>query len=223
MKNKRTRPLSGELGELARLRRIDRDGQRDSFRALVGHKSVRDTRSGGPATAAWLVCVVEIPKGGRNKYEYDPELGGVKFDRLLMSAATLRSSASCAHWRCLLAQRPRAPQTPPQSPGISVGRCAYFAPNAGRCIVMLLRSPRVEVGSRISFSVESREGTVIDVPWDGQVGSGVPPGYVRVELDDGSRVDVPDDAIIGRRESVVDGWPRVENALRALPNGASEQ
>ena len=35
-----------------------------------------------------LICVVEIPKGGRNKYEYDPELGGIKFDRLLMSAAT---------------------------------------------------------------------------------------------------------------------------------------
>ncbi len=34
------------------------------------------------------VCVVEIPKGSRNKYEYDPELGGVKFDRLLASAAT---------------------------------------------------------------------------------------------------------------------------------------
>jgi inorganic pyrophosphatase len=37
---------------------------------------------------AALVCVVEIPKGTRNKYEYDPELGGIKFDRLLMSAAT---------------------------------------------------------------------------------------------------------------------------------------
>jgi inorganic pyrophosphatase len=34
------------------------------------------------------VCVVEIPKGSRNKYEYDPELGGIKFDRLLASAAT---------------------------------------------------------------------------------------------------------------------------------------
>ena len=34
------------------------------------------------------MCVVEIPKGSRNKYEYDPELGGIKFDRLLMSAAT---------------------------------------------------------------------------------------------------------------------------------------
>jgi inorganic pyrophosphatase len=35
-----------------------------------------------------LVCVVEIPKGSRNKYEYDPMVGGIKFDRLLMSAAT---------------------------------------------------------------------------------------------------------------------------------------
>ncbi|MHB8533402.1 MAG: inorganic diphosphatase [Solirubrobacteraceae bacterium] len=40
--------------------------------------------SGVPA----LVCVVEIPKGTRNKYEYDPDLGGIKFDRLLASAAT---------------------------------------------------------------------------------------------------------------------------------------
>jgi inorganic pyrophosphatase len=35
-----------------------------------------------------LVCVVEIPKGGRNKYEYDAALGGIKFDRLLVSAGT---------------------------------------------------------------------------------------------------------------------------------------
>jgi inorganic pyrophosphatase len=34
-----------------------------------------------------LVAVVEIPKGGRNKYEYDPQLGGITFDRMIMSAA----------------------------------------------------------------------------------------------------------------------------------------
>jgi inorganic pyrophosphatase len=34
-----------------------------------------------------LICVVEIPKGTRNKYEYDAELGGIRFDRLLMTAA----------------------------------------------------------------------------------------------------------------------------------------
>jgi inorganic pyrophosphatase len=31
-----------------------------------------------------LVCIVEIPKGSRNKYEYDPELRAIKFDRYLM-------------------------------------------------------------------------------------------------------------------------------------------
>src|SRR6202522_2421332 len=41
-----------------------------------------------PSPKHALVCVVEIPKGVRNKYEYDPELGGIKFDRLLISAAT---------------------------------------------------------------------------------------------------------------------------------------
>jgi len=34
-----------------------------------------------------LLAVVEIPKGSRNKYEFDPELGGIKLDRLLSSAA----------------------------------------------------------------------------------------------------------------------------------------
>jgi len=46
------------------------------------------TRGHGGQDANALVCVVEIPKGTRNKYEYDPHLGGIKFDRLLMSAAT---------------------------------------------------------------------------------------------------------------------------------------
>jgi inorganic pyrophosphatase len=33
-----------------------------------------------------LVCVVEIPKGSRNKYEYDPELGGIKLDRFVSAS-----------------------------------------------------------------------------------------------------------------------------------------
>jgi inorganic pyrophosphatase len=39
-----------------------------------------------PPNAAELICVVEIPKGSRNKYEYDPELGGVKLDRFLSAS-----------------------------------------------------------------------------------------------------------------------------------------
>lgn len=35
---------------------------------------------------ATVKCVVEIPKGSRNKYEYDPESGGIKLDRFLSSS-----------------------------------------------------------------------------------------------------------------------------------------
>jgi inorganic pyrophosphatase len=31
-------------------------------------------------------CIVEIPKGSRNKYELDPELGKIKLDRFLFSS-----------------------------------------------------------------------------------------------------------------------------------------
>ncbi len=33
-----------------------------------------------------LTCFVEIPKGSRNKYEYDHELGAIKLDRFLFSS-----------------------------------------------------------------------------------------------------------------------------------------
>src|SRR5436190_1224671 len=33
-----------------------------------------------------LICVVEIPKGSRNKYEYDPLLGGIKLDRFVSAS-----------------------------------------------------------------------------------------------------------------------------------------
>src|SRR3954453_22701656 len=33
-----------------------------------------------------LICLVEIPKGSRNKYEYDHELDVIKLDRFLFSS-----------------------------------------------------------------------------------------------------------------------------------------
>ena len=33
-----------------------------------------------------LHCLVEIPKGSRNKYEWDEQLGAIKFDRFLFSS-----------------------------------------------------------------------------------------------------------------------------------------
>jgi len=37
-------------------------------------------------TDSSLHCLIEIPKGSRNKYEYDEELGGIKLDRFLFSS-----------------------------------------------------------------------------------------------------------------------------------------
>jgi inorganic pyrophosphatase len=42
--------------------------------------------SPGPNPPKVVYAVVEISKGGRNKYEYDPELGFFRFDRVLYSA-----------------------------------------------------------------------------------------------------------------------------------------
>jgi inorganic pyrophosphatase len=33
-----------------------------------------------------LICLVEIPKGSRNKYEYDHDIGAIKLDRFLFSS-----------------------------------------------------------------------------------------------------------------------------------------
>lgn len=33
-----------------------------------------------------VLCVIEIPKGSRNKYEHDAELGGIRLDRFLFSS-----------------------------------------------------------------------------------------------------------------------------------------
>jgi inorganic pyrophosphatase len=33
-----------------------------------------------------LICVVEIPKGSRNKYEYDPELDAIKLERFVSAS-----------------------------------------------------------------------------------------------------------------------------------------
>jgi len=35
---------------------------------------------------ATCTAVVEIPKGGRNKYEYDPELGAIRLDRFVSAS-----------------------------------------------------------------------------------------------------------------------------------------
>jgi inorganic pyrophosphatase len=33
-----------------------------------------------------FICMIEIPMGSRNKYEFDPELGAIKFDRFVSAS-----------------------------------------------------------------------------------------------------------------------------------------
>ncbi len=43
------------------------------------------------SAGAGLTCLVEIPKGSRNKYEWDDALGGIKLDRFLFSSVVYPS------------------------------------------------------------------------------------------------------------------------------------
>ena len=63
-----------------------------SLRGLLIGRPGRDELTPAPDSAAAtvndfrLTCIVEIPKGSRNKYEYDPELGAIKLDRFISAS-----------------------------------------------------------------------------------------------------------------------------------------
>jgi inorganic pyrophosphatase len=73
---------------------VDPDSRRDLDRLAVDEDvQVRvDIPSGAKAAnmggvmSERLLCVIEIPKGSRNKYELDHETGAIKLDRLLFSS-----------------------------------------------------------------------------------------------------------------------------------------
>jgi inorganic pyrophosphatase len=57
-----------------------------ALRGLPRGRARRDELSAVGTGSEALNCVVEIPKGSRNKYEYDPELGGIKLDRFVSAS-----------------------------------------------------------------------------------------------------------------------------------------
>jgi len=57
-----------------------------ALRGLPRGRARRDELSAVGTGSETLNCVVEIPKGSRNKYEYDPELGGIKLDRFVSAS-----------------------------------------------------------------------------------------------------------------------------------------
>jgi len=51
-----------------------------------GKRAGRDKKGEGEMEVEQILVIVEIPKGGRNKYEYDEGLGRFRLDRMLFSS-----------------------------------------------------------------------------------------------------------------------------------------
>ena len=63
------------------------------FRIVISEKEAKTVSlhlwhnlSPGPNPPAVIHAVIEVPKGSRNKYEYDKEIGTIKLDRVLYSS-----------------------------------------------------------------------------------------------------------------------------------------
>jgi hypothetical protein len=46
-----------------------------------------------------VVAFVEIPKGSRNKYEFDPDVGGIVLDRRLFTSMSYRRTTASSSTR----------------------------------------------------------------------------------------------------------------------------
>jgi inorganic pyrophosphatase len=53
---------------------------------LIHQRQPSEGRRWDSLSAKSIKCIVEIPKGSRNKYEYDSNCGGIKLDRYLASS-----------------------------------------------------------------------------------------------------------------------------------------
>ena len=57
-----------------------------ALRGLPGDCPRRDELMSRRSSAEPLLCVIEIPRGSRNKYEYDAALGAIKLDRFISAS-----------------------------------------------------------------------------------------------------------------------------------------
>ena len=53
---------------------------------MLPHISIKHAKNKKPRKRTTITVVIEIPKGSRNKYEYDKEKKRIRFDRMLFSA-----------------------------------------------------------------------------------------------------------------------------------------
>ncbi|MGI8412239.1 MAG: inorganic diphosphatase [Solirubrobacteraceae bacterium] len=148
-----------------------------------------------------LVCIVEIPKGSRNKYEYDARYGGIKLDRFL--SASVVYPTDYGYFPDTLA---------PDGDALD-GLVCVSEPTFPGCII-----PVKPIGLFEMSDEEGSDDTVVCVPFDDPGWNELEqvedlPEQLRREI--GHFFSVYKDLDPGR-ESEVKGWGTRDEALQAI-------
>jgi inorganic pyrophosphatase len=154
-----------------------------------------------PLGDAPLACIIEIPKGSRNKYEYDPELGAIKLDRFVSASVVYPTDYGYI------------PETlAPDGDPLDVLVCVS-EPTFPGCIV-----PAKAIGLFKMSDEKGRDDHVVCVPlndpgWNNLNGIDDLPRQLKAEI--GHFFSVYKD-LDPDRHSEVDGWADVQDALETI-------
>jgi inorganic pyrophosphatase len=148
-----------------------------------------------------LICIVEIPKGSRNKYEYDPDYGGIKFDRFVSASVVYPSDYGFI------------PDTLARDGDALDALVCLSEPTFPGCIV-----PVTPIGIFEMTDEKGIDDTIVCVPCDD-------PGWNRLEqiedLPDQLRKEISHFFAVYKdldpdKESEVKGWGDRDEALRTI-------
>jgi inorganic pyrophosphatase len=154
-----------------------------------------------------LICIVEIPKGSRNKYEYDPDLGAIKLDRFVSASVVYPTDYGYV-------PHTLAPDGDPLDVLVCVSE-----PTFPGCIV-----PSKVVGLFKMADEKGPDDHVVCVPvndpgWNTLEDVDDLPAQLRAEI--GHFFDVYKD-LDADRHSEVKGWDSREAALRTIERARDE-
>ncbi|MBV9312053.1 MAG: inorganic diphosphatase [Solirubrobacterales bacterium] len=148
-----------------------------------------------------MICIVEVPKGSRNKYEYDPKYGGIKLDRFVSASVVYPADYGYI------------PETlAPDGDALDVLVCVS-EPTFPGCIV-----PVKPIALFRMTDEKGDDDTVVCVPledpgWTGLEGLEDLPDQLRLEI--GHFFDIYKD-LDPRRHSEVKGWSDRETAVAEI-------
>ena len=152
-------------------------------------------------SADQLICIVEVPKGSRNKYEYDPEHDAIKLDRFVSASVVYPADYGYI------------PNTLAPDGDMLDALVCVSEPTFPGCLV-----PAKPVALFRMADEKGDDDTVVCVPLEDPGWSGVErlddlPQQLRLEI--GHFFDVYKD-LDPKRESEVKGWGDRDDALAAI-------